>query len=45
MRSLRKVKVASLNIDQNIKQKLIEILGENETVYLEINEKFIRIIL
>lgn len=45
MKSLKKVKVSSLNIDQTVKQKLIEILGENEVVYLDIIDDHIRIVL
>ncbi|AEA12151.1 hypothetical protein TUZN_0659 [Thermoproteus uzoniensis 768-20] len=47
MKSLKKVRVSALNIDPSIKQKLIEVLGENEVVYIDpdpYNEK-IRIIL
>lgn len=45
MKSLRKVRVSSLNIDPEIKRKLIEVLGENEIVYLDITDECIRIIL
>ncbi len=45
MKSLRKVRVSSLNIDETIKRKLIEILGENEIVYLDIVDDRIRIVL
>ncbi|MGC9169561.1 MAG: hypothetical protein ACP5HD_02300 [Thermoproteus sp.] len=45
MKSLKKVRVSSLNIDPAIKQKLIEVLGENEVVYIDPYNEKIRIIL
>lgn len=45
MKSLRKVKVSSLTIDQDIKDILIKILGEDEYVYIQPLENGIRIIL
>jgi len=45
MRNLRRARVSSLNIDPSIKQKLIEVLGENEIVYIEQYYEKIRVIL
>lgn len=45
MKSLRKVRVSSLNLDKEIKDILLKILGENETIYIEILDNKIRIIL
>lgn len=45
MRSLRRVKISALDIDREVKEKLIKVLGENEVVYIEIINEKIRIII
>jgi hypothetical protein len=45
MKSLRKVRVSSLNLDKEVKDILLKVLGESETVYIEILSDRIRIIL